>query len=165
MSAPTETAKLAELIRDIRVAMFTTYSTSGKPHTRPMYTQHVEPETFDGTLWFMTSADCAKVRELKSDSTVQVVYSSYEKNRFVVLNGTATVERNPAQARELWNVHAKGWFPDGPDDPNLLLVKVHVDEGEYWDGPSKISYMLSLAKAVVTGNRVQTTGEHGKVTT
>jgi len=164
MSAtPSDSAKLAELIRDIRVAMLSTFSASGKPHTRPMYTQPVDPEKFDGTIWFMTQTDSGKVHEVEGNSDVLVTYSDSGKNRFVVLNGTARAEKNPEKARELWNIHAKGWFPDGPDDPTLTLLKVQVESGEYWDGPSKISYLLSLAKAVVTGQRVQTTGDHGKV--
>jgi general stress protein 26 len=126
-----------------------------------MYTQGVEPNTFDGTIWFMTSQDSEMVQEIQRNPTVLLTYSEYGKNRFVSVVGQAHVEHNPAKASELWNVHAKGWFPGGPDDPNLRLIRVQTESAEYWDGPSTTSYMLSLIKAVVTGDRVETGGEHG----
>lgn len=54
--------------------------------------------------------------------------------------------------KELWNPFAKVWF-DGPEDPNIVLLKVTVDGAEYWDGPSnKMASLFALVKAVVTGD-------------
>jgi general stress protein 26 len=154
-------AKLAELIRDIRVAMLTTFPASGKPHARPMYTQELDAEHFDGALWFMTDAESLKVAELDANPAVLITYAAPNKNRYVVVTGQARSEHNPEKARELWNIHAKGWYPNGPEDPNLALIRVAVERAEYWDGPSNTSYLLNLLTAVVRGQRVQTTGKHG----
>lgn len=157
--------KLAELIKDIRVAMFATNQTNKSwPHVRPMYTTACDPATFDGDLWFMTSKASAKVHEIEKDQRVVLNYSDYGKNRFVVVLGHANVEANPAKAKELWNVHAKGWFPGGPEDPHLMLIRVRVESAQYWDGPSKTAYMLSLAQAILTNDKIKVkTGEHGSV--
>lgn len=155
--------KLAELIRDVRVAFLTTFPRGGKPHARPMYTQEIEVEDFDGTLWFMADADSLKISELDSNPDVLITYSAPSKNRYVVVTGSARSERNPEKARELWNIHAKAWYPDGPNDPALALLRVQVASGEYWDGPSNISYMLHLAAALATGTRIAGEGEHGQV--
>lgn len=158
--------KLAELIADVRVAMLYTMPTTSDgslAHVRPMYTQSVAPATFDGELWFMTGAGSQKVDEIARDSRVVVTYAAPGKNRYVAIHGTASCEQNPTVARELWNVHAKGWWPEGPDSPDLRLIRVHVDRAEYWDGPSNVAYMLDLARAVVTGDRVRPGGEHGTI--
>ena len=64
-----QTAKLAELLRDIRVAMLTTFpSDKSRPHARPMYTQGLDPATFDGTLWVMTDGETTKVHELAQNA-------------------------------------------------------------------------------------------------
>lgn len=161
-----QTAKLAELLRDIRVAMLTTFpSDKSRPHARPMYTQGLDPATFDGTLWFMTDGETTKVHELAQNAAVLVVYAAPNLNRYVVVNGTARAEQNVEKARELWGLHAKGWWPNGPEDPNLRLIRVQVDEAEFWDGPSSTSYFISLAKALVTGERIETTGQHGTLRT
>ncbi|MGD3046373.1 pyridoxamine 5'-phosphate oxidase family protein, partial [Xanthomonas oryzae] len=46
--------QLAELIRGVDIAMFTTVSADSKLVSRPLGTQQVE---FDGDLWFATAAD------------------------------------------------------------------------------------------------------------
>lgn len=169
---------LAELIKDVRVAMMTTVAGRGSGdeprdisatvHTRPMYTQKLDPESFDGELWFMTSAASRKVHEIDEkrggDTNVLITYADAGSNHYAVINGTATAEHNPEMAQELWNIHTKGWWPEGPASPDLMLIRVRIHTAEYWDGPSNASYMLNLAKAVLTGTRVQTTsGEHGVI--
>lgn len=154
--------KLADLIKDIRVALFTTFDAkTGKPHARPMYTQKLDADTFTGTLWFLSDLHSGKVDELNANPAVLLSYADPGKNRFVVVTGTGDAERNPEKAKELWNVHAKGWWPGGPDDPDLGIIRVDVQSAEYWDGPSQLSYLFSLVKAVATGDRVQATAEHG----
>jgi len=168
MPSPNENAtaditKLADLTRDIRVAMMTTFPPGRQPHSRPMYTTGVDPKTFDGTLWFMSHIDSVKNDELAENSAVLLTYAAPDKNRYVVVYGSASIVKDAAKAKELWNVHAKAWFPGGPDDPSLTLIRCEVSSAEYWDGPSTTSYLLSVLKAVATGTRAQTTGEHGKV--
>jgi general stress protein 26 len=148
-----EAHKLAELIQDIRVAMFTTFTVDG-PHARPMYTHNVKPDLFDGTLWFMTDRNTPKVEQLAANQRVLITYGAPGENRYVAVYGRATPESNPEKARELWNIHAKGWWPGGPEDPNLTLIRVAVETAEYWDGPSSTSYMFHLLKAVATHTRI-----------
>lgn len=179
----TDPTKLVELIKKVRVAMFVTFPNTAQDvgigtaalnaghaglHARPMYTQKLEapdadsPNRFTGELWFMTDASSTKVRELEQDQQVLINYSDEGKNVYVAVYGVASVERNPQKAQELWNVHAKGWWPGGPEDPNLVLIRVRVHSAEYWNGPSNTSYMLNLLKAVVSGDRVKLEGEHGE---
>ncbi|WP_115572854.1 pyridoxamine 5'-phosphate oxidase family protein [Xanthomonas campestris] len=61
--------QLAELIRGVNVAMFTTVSADGRLVSRPLGTHEVE---FDGDLWFATAADSPKVAEIAADSRVNV---------------------------------------------------------------------------------------------
>lgn len=162
-------SKLAELIKDVRVAMMQTFTVGGSGgglmpvHVRPMYTQKLDPATFSGELWFFTDASSEKIREIESNEAVLLTYASPDKNRYVVLSGRGHCERNPAKAKELWNVHAKGWWPDGPESPSLELIRVTVSKAEYWDGPSNLSYMISLLKAVGSGERIELSTTHGHV--
>ncbi|MDZ4756290.1 MAG: pyridoxamine 5'-phosphate oxidase family protein [Phycisphaerae bacterium] len=154
--------KLVELIDGIRVAiMMTGRCNDSPPHARPMYTQKLDAAHFDGTLWFMTDAGSKKLDEIARDPSVILVYAAPDKNRYVVVQGVASAERDPDVAQELWNIHAKGWWPGGPDDPRLMLIRVETESAEYWDGPSNTSYMLSLLKAVMSGERVHTESDHG----
>ena len=64
--------------------------------------------------------------------------------------------RDPAKAEELWNESLKAWFPDGPHDDGVVLIKVHAGTAEYWDTPvGRVSTLLSYAKARAAGERAQ----------
>ena len=160
-STPAEIAKLHELIKDIQFAMFTTAMKNGTLRSRPMATQSDE---FDGVLWFFTSANEAKVREIQSDDHVNVSYADPDKNNYVSVSGRATLVRDKVIAKELWNPLYKAWFPKGLDDPQLALIRVAVERAEYWDSPnSKLVQLAGFIKAVVTGKQAKG-GENEKVT-
>jgi len=82
-------------------------------------------------------------------------------NFFVALSGTGQILKDRAKARELWNPLAGAWFPDGVDDPNLALLRVEVEKGEYWDpGSSRMVQMFAMAKAAITRTPPKNIGEH-----
>ena len=153
--------KLVRLIKDIKFAMLTTATKNGALRSRPMATQ-VEDD-FDGTLWFFTDDDEAKVHEIQRDKHVNVSFADPHKNDYVSVSGLASIVKNKAKAKELWNPFYKAWFPDGLDDPKLALIRVDVDRAEYWDSPnSKVVQLAGLIKAVVTGKPAKG-GENKKV--
>ena len=152
--------KLGKLIKGIRIAMMTTALPDGRLRSRPMATQQTD---FDGDLWFFTDADSGKVYEIGRENHVNISYADPSGNRYVSVTGTASVVRDQAKIKELWNPLHKAWFPKGPDDPNLTLVKVDVAQAEYWDGPSStVVQVIGLAKAALTGQRY-VPGNHDKL--
>ncbi|MEZ0390933.1 MAG: pyridoxamine 5'-phosphate oxidase family protein, partial [Pseudobdellovibrionaceae bacterium] len=66
-AAKDDVRKLAELIKDIKFAMFTTVDFDGNLYSRPMATQQVE---FDGDLWFFSGKSTAKIRSIEKDQHV-----------------------------------------------------------------------------------------------
>lgn len=153
--------KLGELIRDIQIAMLTTIGADGILHSRPMATQKTP---FDGDLWFFTAASSLKVDELQDHRQVNLNYADPKGNRYVSVSGTASVFRDRAKEEELWSPIYKAWFPKGLDDPDLLLLRVAVDEAEYWDAPSsKMVQVVGFVRALVTGKQYEP-GDHGHVT-
>ena len=152
--------RLGELIHGIRTAMLTTMSPSGYPRSRPMATHDVD---FDGTLWFFTSVNSRKVEEIAQVPQVALTYSSPGKESYVALTGAASVIEDPARAHAMWNPFHNAWFT-GPDDPTLRLIRVDVQDAEYWDTPGgKIASLLQLAKAAVTGKREDAEGDNVKL--
>jgi general stress protein 26 len=141
--------KLRELIKDIDFCMLTTADQDGTLRSRPMSTQQTE---FDGDLWFFTEFNTAKVEEVQRDQHVNVSYSDPKKNCYVSVSGTAQVMRDQAKINELWNPVHRAWFPKGPEDPNLALLKVKVTQAEYWDDTSSsMVQFFKMVKAAVTG--------------
>jgi general stress protein 26 len=138
-------AKLNELIKDIEIAMLTTYDQDGSLHSRPMATQKVE---FDGLLWFFTRASSHKVQEIEREHHVNLAYSAPDKQRYVSVSGMARLVKDRPKMEELWNPVYKAWFPDGLDDADLALLKVSVEHAEYWDSPSSFAaQVIKFVKA------------------
>jgi len=155
-----EFEKLGELIKDIQVAMVTTVEADGTLHTRPLASLAYEN---DGQLWFYTAVDSAKVDEVMHDVRTSVSFADTSKDAYVAASGTADIVNDRQRIHELWTPFAKPWFPNGPDDPNLALLRVHVERAEYWTAPGKAAYLFGVAKAAVTGKRTQM-GDNRKLT-
>jgi general stress protein 26 len=152
-----EFEKFGELIQDIRVAMVTTVEADGTLHTRPLATLKYQS---NDELWFFTRLDSAKVRELEQDIHVSVAYADTSKNNYVAVAGTAHIVRDAAKAKEMWTPFARAWFPEGLDDPELVLLRVHMERAEYWTSPGKAAYLFGVAKAALTGRQTQMGEDH-----
>lgn len=152
--------KLGELIKDIKFAMFTTVDFDGNLYSRPMAAQQAE---FDGDLWFFSGRSSAKIRSIEKDQHVNVSFASPEDNRYISVSGRAEISTDRAKMEELWSPMYKAWFPEGLEDPDLILIRVRVESAEYWDSPSKmIVRLVGFAKALAGGGRYPM-GDHQKV--
>lgn len=153
--------KLRELIKDIRFAMLTTCEEDGTLRSRPMATQDIED---DGDLWFFTYGSAHKVDEIQQNQHVNVSYSDPNNQKYVSASGNAELVRDREKIEELWNPLYKAWFPQGLDEPDLALLKVSVDQAEYWDSPSsKVVRLVGFAKAVLTGKPISNPGDNEKI--
>jgi general stress protein 26 len=142
-----ETTKVAELLAGERFGMFNTTAPTGTLTSRPMALQEVE---FDGDLWFFAARDSRKVAHSAADPQVNVTVGS--SSTWVSLTGQAVVVDDRATKRDLWNAVVEAWFPDGPDDDGVVLLKVAAESAEYWDSPGgRLASALSFAKAKLTG--------------
>jgi general stress protein 26 len=146
-----EISRLAELAKGIRIAMLTTVDEEGHFISVPMAQQEVE---FDGDLWFFAERDSRVVRNLILNPHVGVTLSS--SDTWISIDGDGEVVQDPAKAHELWNSWVEAWLPQGPDDPNVVLIKVTGHGAEYWDTPGgRAASILSFAKAKITGKRYE----------
>jgi len=151
------------LIKDIRFAMFTSRNQDGHLHAWPMTTQNKGIDE-DNSLWFFMSRRSEPVGDLETDPEVNVAYADTSSDQYVSVSGVATVVNDPAKIQQLWSKMAEAWFPDGPDDTNLALVKVRIVSASYWDvKDSKIVQVFKMAKAAMTGSPPRDMGEHADI--
>jgi general stress protein 26 len=122
----------------------------GRLHGRPMALASVEDS---GDLYFPTSLDSVKAKEIEADPAVMATFQSGYK--FVTLNGNASIVRDRALIDKLWHEAWRVWFPDGKDDPHLCLIRVDPTDGEFWDtsGTEAVKYAYRAAKAYVQGEQ------------
>jgi general stress protein 26 len=152
--------KIAKLLKDTRIAMLTTLTEEGHLHSRPMALQDVE---FDGDIWFFSGKNSPKVHQIEDEPRVNVAFSDPDKQNYVSLSGTASLVIDKEKNKELWNPAYQAWFPEGLDDPELALLKIHVDGAEYWDAPSStIAHVIGFVQAKLTGEPGDP-GDHAKV--
>ena len=153
--------KIGELISGIRIAMLTTAAPDGSFDSRPMATQKIEE--FSGTVWFLTPGASSKVDEIQDDSHVSLIYADSGDAKYVTVKGRASVSKDKAKIHELWNAMYKAWFPQGEEDPNITVLRVDVEEAEYWEASSsRLVRGVKYLAAAATGGKVDV-GEAGKV--
>jgi general stress protein 26 len=96
---------------------------------------------------------------------VGLAYSDIDNAVYVTVAGTGAVVDDRAKIKELWREDFRGFFPKGPEEPNLTLIRVDIESGEYWDTPGNVLVRaFAYLKARTTGEKHQpTTDEQAKV--
>lgn len=152
--------KVMDMLRGYDTAMLVTRSDDNLD-ARPMQVAAVED---DGRVWFFTDDRSRKIREITSDSHVLVVCQD-ERSSYLALQGLASVVENRERATRYWREPFRVWFPDGVDDPHLVLVAVEPHRAEYWDnrGTHKLRYLFEAATAYASRRRpeVDEGDQHG----
>ena len=152
MEAATEQAerdKVWSLIKDAHSAVLVTVGPGGVLQSRPMGCLQ---KAFDGVLWFLTFRHSVKIDEITSNERVLVSYADPKKYEYVSVTGRARALDDRAKIKELWNEALRVWFPDGPDNPELILIAVEVDEAAYWTNAESLpGYAWKYVRAAVTG--------------
>ena len=161
MARESDFEKLREMIKDIDLCMLTTVDEGNDLHSRPMSLNGDVDE--NGDLWFFTSSNSHKASEIERTPNVNVSFIDTRHQHYVSISGAAELVHDKAKIKELWKPVLKAWFPDGPDQPDVALLKVKVKKAEYWDGPSStIAQAISFVSAIVTGKQVEL-GENKKL--
>jgi general stress protein 26 len=155
-----EDKRLADLIaamEDIRVAMMTTIGDDGRLESRPMAVMRADA---DGSIWFLTHDGTHKLEHLQH---VNLSFVDTADAEFLSVCGAGSVIRDRDLVHELWSPKAKPWFPDGPDDPALVALKVEAESIEYWEASSsRMVRILEMARASATGTRFRN-DRHGRL--
>ncbi len=164
-ATPTDDAehrrRLREILDDAGTVMMLTHATDRTLHGRPMAIARIDDE---GTMYFATGIDTPKIAELHADPRVDIVFQG--KARYAMASGRARVSRERALIDELWQESWKVWFPEGKADPEIAIVVLDPERGEYWDhsGLKGLSFLFRTAKAYVTGSEVEPTkDDHAKI--
>ncbi|WP_370291140.1 pyridoxamine 5'-phosphate oxidase family protein [Nocardioides sp.] len=151
-----EQQKLADLLDGMSIGMLTTYGPEG-PRSIPMARQDIEP---GDTLWFITGRDTRHAAAVDAEARATLTFSA--RDSWVALTGRAEIIDDTARLEELWTTLAEAWMPEGPEDPNAVLLRFDIEQAEYWDTPgSRVASLLSFVKAKVTGDTLD--ADHGSL--
>jgi general stress protein 26 len=138
--------RLNDLIRGIDFAMLTTVRPDGTLHSCPMAGSEVDP---NGVIWFFAANNTEKVEAIRTSQRVNLAYVDHSAQRYISVSGYCDLVRDHAKAKQLWNPGFKAWFPGGLDNPNLILLKVNVQQAAHWDAAQgRMAQLLGFANAV-----------------
>jgi general stress protein 26 len=143
--------KLRSLLAEFPIAVMITVS-DGQVAARPIGVVG-DHAAFDGTLWFITDRRSRKVKAINDGCQTSLVFQDDARGAYLHLRGRARVVENPTMLKELYTPVQRTWFPDGPEDPDITLIRFDATEGDYWDGhQSMLRLAMAYAKSVVTGS-------------
>lgn len=142
-------SKIREIVDEAKTCFFCTAIRTGLPMSvRPMTVLEVDDA---GYLWFMTSKTTHKDDEVEKDPFVHLMMQSGKRSGFLNLYGIAETVEDRAKVDDLWSAALEIWF-DGPEDPNIVLLRVEVLEGHYWDNKSPAPVAaFKMLKSLITG--------------
>jgi len=149
--------KMSELIDKAKTCFFCTSLDNGEVDARPMNVLQVDEQ---GNLWFLSSSDSHKNQELQHDAKVRLFFQGSPHSEFLQLEGRATISRDKAKIKELWNFILKTWFTEGQDDPRITVIKVAPSHGYYWDNKhgnaiAGVKMMIGAAVGVTLDDSIE----------
>ena len=131
LSGKKAVSKLKELVKAADTCFFTTTSSGvGSQGTRPMSHREVDDQ---GNIWFLSASDSHKNKEIEMDPHVRLYFQGSTHSEYLAIKGTATITRDKARIKELWNFVLKTWFTEGEHDPRITAIKVTPHDAYYWD--------------------------------
>lgn len=141
--------------------MMVTHAADGELHARPMAKAQAEA---NGDLLLVAHAESGKVAELQKDARTCMTFQQGRK--YLSLNGEVRIEQDRARVVALWQEPWRLWFPQGPTDPNIVLLHVRAQHGSYWDnsGAQAVRFAFAALQAAVRGAAMEPpSGQQGSV--
>lgn len=128
---------LAKRIADIDFTMLTTRTDGGALSARPM-SNNGDVE-FDGDCWFFSEESSRAIADIEQDPNVGLTLQGKggllgKPPIFIGIEGEAELIRDIGQLAEHWTKDLERWWPNGPETPGIVLIKVHAQRIHYWDG-------------------------------
>jgi len=149
-----------DILQEAGVGMLTTRFPGGM-RARPL---EPRPDRTAGLIYFITDVRGLKDDEIAAHPDVCLVVIDARAKAYLSIGGRAEVIDDHALAARFWKKTDDVWWPDGPTDAHVRVLKLEPHLAELWDGPaSSIVAAYEMTKARVTGEKPNL-GENRKVT-
>ena len=122
-------ADLIEALKGLDICFMHTHAEAGGSNARPM-SNNGDVE-WEGTNWFFSNGDTAKVAEIEADDRVLLTFAGEES--WIALYGHAVLHRDDkALFEKHWVPDLEAWFEDGVETPGLTLIEVKAHRAQGW---------------------------------
>lgn len=145
--------KLKDLVDKIDIGMMCTYpENDAYVHAVPMSRQEVDEE---GNIWYLFSSESETYKNLERNNQVSILFSKPSDYTFLSVNGKAEISRDQARIDKYWNKFMEAWFEKGKDDPRIRVLKVNVDDANYWDNKTnKLFTLFKVMASAISGEKM-----------
>ncbi|HEY7299645.1 MAG TPA: pyridoxamine 5'-phosphate oxidase family protein [Xanthobacteraceae bacterium] len=148
-----------DLIEKVGVCMLTTYAANGL-RARPL---EARPNREEGLIWFITDRRSGKEHEIEAEHDIGLAFVDHKEKAYLSISARAEIRDDRGKAAEIWKSSDGVWW-NGPEDPNVCVIRVRPLTAELWDGPaSEAVAAFEFAKARLTGSKPNL-GENRKIT-
>jgi general stress protein 26 len=133
---------------------------------RPTASATIEarPDRKAGLIFAITDVHSAKQDEIEATPDIALVFIDAKAKAYLSITARACVMRDASKIAEVWRKTDEVWWPGGPTDPNVCLLRIEPLTAELWDGPARAARtVFEFAKAWLTGEEPDL-GENRKVT-
>jgi general stress protein 26 len=149
-----------DIIESVGVCMLTTQA-GGRLRARPV---EPRPDPKSGVIFVVTDVRSAKQEEIEAKPDVNLVFIDAKAKAYLSITARACVTKDICTLEEVWRLTDSVWWPGGPTDSNLCLLRIEPQTGELWDGPASTAVLVfEFAKAFATGTQ-PALGQNRKVT-
>jgi general stress protein 26 len=158
-----DTAKLREALfdalKDDRAGMLGLSGTG--EHMQPM-THFTDREA--GCLWFITSRQTDLAHHLAiGPREAHFTARTGNGKIYACMSGHLTRAEDPEKLEELWSPMASMWFDGGKDDPDVLLLRMDLQEAAVWvNDAGALRFGIEMVRGA-TSEHDPEVGEHGVV--
>ncbi|RYZ80198.1 MAG: general stress protein, partial [Proteobacteria bacterium] len=120
--------------------------------------EHAEPMTAQldrdahHAIWFFLARD----NRIAGSAMGQVATKGHDA--FACISGVLSEEQDTNIREKQWNNVVEAWFPNGKNDPNVLMLRFDIKDSEVWISDKSITGKLKM----LTGMPIKPSeaGEH-----
>ncbi|MFC2095966.1 pyridoxamine 5'-phosphate oxidase family protein [Candidatus Bipolaricaulota bacterium] len=113
----------------------------GFPQSRPMHLIDHDAKT----VWFATSRASRKIGQIQANSHVTVLFVDSARYNYAALHGHAHIVDDADRERTLWRNEWEDDWPEGPSDPDYVLIRIDGIRGHFLRGYTGESGEIELA--------------------
>ena len=152
-------ARVWQILEQTGVGMLTTQFGGGM-RARPL---DVRPDREAGVIYFVIDERGLKDDEIDACPDVCLAVVNARDKAYLSITGRARVLHAPELTASIWKRADDVWWPSGPLDEHVRVLRLEPHLAELWDGPASPAVARrEFAKARATGEKPYL-GENRKV--
>ncbi len=152
-------SRVWDILDETGVGMLTT-AFGGGLRARPL---DARPDRDAGAIYFVIDGRGLKDDEIEACPDVCFAVVNARDKAYLSITGEARVLRAPMLAAKIWKKSDDVWWPGGPEDAHVRVLRLDPHLAELWDGPASAAVARhEFARARATGEKPNL-GENRKV--